>query len=498
MTYEPVKTHDLKDSILFSCHRITDLKNASDIGKVTADLWELFEGEQVRRDKRADRKYTLKQFVTNIAASLVNEKWLAIPMNRNAYTSGKQHWSRIYMKYADVNWIVGKLEEYGLIVKAGGFDGIITRLKPTQTLRKLYKATYEKSSFEYDIDTVPLIIVTRKEKKKIVETVIITTRATMKERERLKIYNRLLSDTEIIYQQIESVSEGEANREIRYDHIDSNKKNIQESTQSNRRDIDHNPLQYLDQPPSNSLTDNGLTPAENVPQPLGPNVVIRIYARGDEKLRYGGRLYAKGFENQTFQQLSQDARKSITLNGKQTVELDFAGLHIRMLYAREDIQFPPDKDPYRMVLPDSDARPLLKQLLLVLINCKSGKVGAIQAIQEHAKKLESKESVRARDLEFLSSYYQYEEHLYRIIEDFSRVHAEIASYFASDIGVHLQKQDSDIMMDVLSHFTERGILTLPIHDSVVIAKEHEEELWRVMDRAYQKHIDGFTCPIERK
>ncbi|MFT7300288.1 MAG: hypothetical protein ACI89Z_000742 [Porticoccus sp.] len=49
--------------------------------------------------------------------------------------------------------------------------------------------------------------------------------------------------------------------------------------------------------------------------------------------------------------------------------------------------------------------------------------------------------------------------------------------------------ESEILFDVVGHFTQKGIYCLPIHDSIRIAESHEDELYDVMLSTIQKHLD---------
>ena len=79
----------------------------------------------------------------------------------------------------------------------------------------------------------------------------------------------------------------------------------------------------------------------------------RLFQRGDKApaFGYGGRYYASVVTgDRSWQQLSKAQRKTITIDGKRTAELDYKGLHLRMLYqcfANQLAAFIPN-DPYEM------------------------------------------------------------------------------------------------------------------------------------------------------
>ena len=71
--------------------------------------------------------------------------------------------------------------------------------------------------------------------------------------------------------------------------------------------------------------------------------------------------------------------------------------------------------------------------------------------------------------------------------------------FYSGEGVKLQNIDSHIMDYILQHFSQKGETVIPIHDSVLVRESLKEELYGVMEDAYE-HIMGskYNCVIEEK
>lgn len=209
-----------------------------------------------------------------------------------------------------------------------------------------------------------------------------------------------------------------------------------------------------------------------------------LIAKFSRKFTLHGRLYSKGYFH--FQQFNEEERATITINGEPVAELDFSGLHPRLLYAMEGIEY--DKDPYLAINPDPIARPFLKVILLRLLNAETRLKAEASAnfwlFQNHRERerLKSIGITRARPL----------------IETFYEAHKPIAHYFAngSDNGLRIMNLDSKIALDVVEHFVKKSIPILSIHDSFVVQKRYEDELRCVMQKAYKKHVNGFTCIIK--
>jgi hypothetical protein len=72
-------------------------------------------------------------------------------------------------------------------------------------------------------------------------------------------------------------------------------------------------------------------------------------------------------------------------------------------------------------------------------------------------------------------------------------------WFCSRKGLHLQQIDSLMMDVVLGYWNQRGVVVLPIHDSIVIQEKYLEEALHVMRGAYCKILNtDFNCKLEVK
>jgi hypothetical protein len=100
---------------------------------------------------------------------------------------------------------------------------------------------------------------------------------------------------------------------------------------------------------------------------LANKTVRRIFNKSS--FSYGGRYYGGWWQN-----IPSELRKYIILNRDYTVEIDYSGLHIYLLYALKGINFadlaiepylyPKEKDPLNL-------RKIIKTMTLAAINSKS-------------------------------------------------------------------------------------------------------------------------------
>lgn len=214
-----------------------------------------------------------------------------------------------------------------------------------------------------------------------------------------------------------------------------------------------------------------------------------------------GRLHTRGFRH--FQGFAREERKELSINGDPVVEIDYSGLHPRLLYAKKGIQF--NHDPYSIVIENPDLRPFLKETLLRLLNSKKVWVEPTKQRSGYWMSAEhvaqSGTNQQLKDVQ-LKSILQKEgiTKAKQVFELFYKAHKDISHYFCKDdkTGLRIMNLDSKIALDVVDHFAKQDKPILPVHDSFVVQCRYEKELQEVMNQAYSKHSGGFACPVTIK
>lgn len=206
----------------------------------------------------------------------------------------------------------------------------------------------------------------------------------------------------------------------------------------------------------------------------------------------GGRLYSIPQKGIGWQGLSQEQRKTITINEEATVELDFKGLHVSMLYAIMGVQI--KEDPYSGL--SAELRPLYKTLMLRLLNAKSV-CYTIRSMSDTVYTLKRKVLLSPRDLKLLDCIHEYKPKWSILISELMERHRVIRRFFGSDCGIYLQRLDAEMMLNILSVLAQEGIPALPVHDSVIVARSHQKRTIEVMQSVYRRYM-GFDCIIEAK
>lgn len=201
--------------------------------------------------------------------------------------------------------------------------------------------------------------------------------------------------------------------------------------------------------------------------------VYRTFNNGSFK--QGGRMYGAWWIN-----APRSIRPSIKINGEHTVEYDYSGCAIRMLYHEKGIEY--HGDPYRLdplwayasenSLGENHFRPAVKALMQALINSPRGVNPARARMVGCSVKPFSRRDV---------------------IEMIEIKHSEIAEAFGSGAGLSLQKMESDLALTIISNLMDRGILALPIHDSFRVEQRFEKELIEEMNYSYFALLGSFPC-----
>ena len=187
----------------------------------------------------------------------------------------------------------------------------------------------------------------------------------------------------------------------------------------------------------------------------------RIFAKGC--LDRGGRFYGGWWQG-----ISGEHRPVIRINNKKTIEVDYSGIAINIIYALKKTRLDPNKDVYDIGLPNwqgknDKRRPMIKKAFNAFINDEKGNYhlsgAAIKVLGCNTQALKDK-----------------------IIQ----THPVMADVFATDIGLQAQYLDSCVAEDVMLSLLKLGITCLPIHDSFIVTVSHYSILEKQMYESYQK------------
>lgn len=200
----------------------------------------------------------------------------------------------------------------------------------------------------------------------------------------------------------------------------------------------------------------------------------------NSRFNEGGRFYGGDY-----QLLSEMKRAEILINNLPVVEIDFSGLHGRMIYQYyEKVDY--REDPYANKNYD-ELRPAFKTMFQMCINA-TGRKASIGAFNKSL--IDDEDGWELKKV--MNRFNASAEWLY---DTLLRKHERINHHFSTGVGIKLQYVDSMIAESVLKHFTHREIPCLPIHDSFIVPENYKDELIEVMKREY-KRIVGFDCKLK--
>lgn len=185
---------------------------------------------------------------------------------------------------------------------------------------------------------------------------------------------------------------------------------------------------------------------------LSRRTLYRVFNRAD--LKQGGRFYGAWWQD-----VPQEYRRLITLNGKHTVEVDYSGIHPAILYAKLGLEAP--EDPYDIGI--AAKREAVKETFMVLLN--AGKTIAA----------ETKSSISAHGVPFE-----------QIAENLVSTHKPIAKFFGTKAALWLQNDDARLAELVMLRFADLSRPCLPIHDSFIVHQGLEHDLIDAMNEGFVK------------
>ncbi len=178
--------------------------------------------------------------------------------------------------------------------------------------------------------------------------------------------------------------------------------------------------------------------------------LYRVFTKSWDR---GGRLYGGWWMS-----LPKRLRPNLTIDGKATVERDYGQLHPTLLYARTGIPVP--ADVYGLSFcKGTHVREVAKRTFARLVNSD-------KPVKRAHKDDKGKLPGRTRFRDFLY--------------DFRHKLEPISRWFGVEEGMRLQYEDSQLALAVLGRLHSAGIAALPIHDSFIVAEEHDLDLQEAM------------------
>lgn len=180
---------------------------------------------------------------------------------------------------------------------------------------------------------------------------------------------------------------------------------------------------------------------------------------------HGGRFYGGWWQLE-----EPHTRRQITINGMPTAEADYTGLHAAILFSEHGLTIP--KDPYALV-PGVQGNAILrghaKRTFNALLNAKSLRPEEPSHFDCAAHGMTA--------AEFRQS----------VVDAFPM----LPGVFGSEVGLVLQRKDSEMAERIMLHFADQGVPILPIHDSFIVQLDRITELEDVMKTTFKAKFGQF-------
>lgn len=201
-------------------------------------------------------------------------------------------------------------------------------------------------------------------------------------------------------------------------------------------------------------------------------------------LSHGGRVYMLGT---SYQQVPKEARKSLMFRSEKACEWDFRSMHTTMAWALAGGSGePPDFYSFKPEcvtgVGDKEWRAFAKVFLNAMLNAK-GIVAGARAVRKwvNLDLLDDAEDGWMRD-----NLRQHVTDYGKVLDAFLAEWPWLKGWVGAGKGMELQRQESDIMLDVLAKGLAVGVLVLPMHDGALCPERNAEALERWMREAYKR------------
>ena len=198
--------------------------------------------------------------------------------------------------------------------------------------------------------------------------------------------------------------------------------------------------------------------------------LVRIYSRG--QTNQGGRFY-RGW----WQHVPSDVRRHILIDGKKTVEIDYSGMSMRLLYASEGVKLDLNADVYNLGFDDwmgatDPRRSIIKTYVNAVFNDEN-----------------ERHTVSPNDLKLLgvSNQQELKDKLYTAHD-----RVNLRDKITSGWGLTSQYLDSEIALQLMYQFAIHDDPLLPVHDSFITKKGNEFYLEQLMLDTFERVANGKT------
>lgn len=173
-----------------------------------------------------------------------------------------------------------------------------------------------------------------------------------------------------------------------------------------------------------------------------------------------------------------DRRQHLRLNGEPTMEVDFTSMGVSQAYALKRLKAP--EKAYEINDWPRDSLKIITNALL-FHQRHSKTTGKLLPLSRWPGSDPSKKSRKKLSDDFGGLKFP------TVRQAILEKHEPIADLFERGLGHQLQRQESDIIVDVLLECRRRDLVALAIHDCVVVPQSRAKEADEIMKLVYRRH-----------
>ena len=195
-----------------------------------------------------------------------------------------------------------------------------------------------------------------------------------------------------------------------------------------------------------------------------------------------GRLYGG-----RYQQLNEDQRSKITINGEPTIELDIKSCHPTMAYAEIGIDWygQTNQDIYEQEGVANWPRDLVKRCISTLLNAKNR--------QSAVSSLNNKQ--RQESIVEDAGIVPFKGWAINLVDDCFNSFVQLQPLFYKQRGNHFMYKEGNICMAIIKNSLDSGVPILTLHDSFICPESYASTLDGFIKDAFQREV-GATCVVE--
>jgi hypothetical protein len=212
----------------------------------------------------------------------------------------------------------------------------------------------------------------------------------------------------------------------------------------------------------------------------------RVFSQGN--FAEGGRLFG-GF----WQDLKGEQRRErLLIDGQQVAELDLSSAGLRILYGLAGAQ-PPDGDLYELPNLPAAKRGDVKSMIAALTFIDRAALPKLAPLAKRMRPARTGEHDACEFNRHMADMAAVE----AVVDAIRQAHSPVAGYLPSLVGHRVQRVESDAMVSILLYLTGKQIVSLPVHDGLLVRHDHADLATAVMAKCFEA-VTGVVAVVRVK